>query len=203
VICTVYSWTLKLTEPLGIKWPIKAFVHQRYLTTPLPSRLRIPAVNADPLGGYVRAATGNRILAGIETSERTEFRVPNTDFQMASVSADPALRNTLKRNLVSLLPALDKTTWDVERVGLLTFSMDGEPILGPVKQLPGFYLAAAFHSGGFAYNPVAGYLMAECVADGRTSIDVTAFSPNRFDSRQVEAYLASTSAQKDAVRRRH
>ena len=29
VICTVYSWTLKLTDPLGIKWPIKVFVHQR------------------------------------------------------------------------------------------------------------------------------------------------------------------------------
>ena len=98
--------------------------------------------------------------------------MPSTDFQMSSVSADPELRNTLKKNFVSLLPALDKTTWDTEKVGLLTFSMDGEPIMGAVKQLPGFYLAVAFHSGGFAYNPAAGYLMAECVVDGRTSIDV-------------------------------
>lgn len=203
VICTVYSWTLKLTEPLGIKWPIKAFVHQRYVTSPLPSPVRIPAVNADPLGGYVRPAAGNRILAGIETSEREEFRVPSTNFQMSSVSADAELRNTLKRNFVSLVPALGNTTWDIEKVGLLTFSMDGEPILGPVRQLPGFYIAVAFHSGGFAYNPVAGLLLAEYVTDGRTSIDVAAFSPDRFDSHQVEAYLASTSPQKHAVQRRH
>ena len=204
VICSVYSWTLKLTDSLGIKWPIKVFVHQRYLTTPLPSPVRIPAVNAQhPLSGYVRPAAGKRILAGIESYDRSEFHVPNTDFQMSSVSADPELRNTLKKNFVSLLPALDKTTWDTEKVGLLTFSMDGEPIMGAVKQLPGFYLAVAFHSGGFAYNPAAGYLMAECVVDGRTSIDVTAFSPDRFDSGQVEEYLGSTSPQKDALGRRH
>ena len=128
-----------------------------YLTTPLPSPVRIPAVNAQhPLGGYVRPAAGKRILAGIESYQRSEFHVPSTDFQMSSVSADPELRNTLKKNFVSLLPALDKTTWDIEKVGLLTFSMDGEPIMGAVKQLPGFYLAVAFHSGGFAYNPAAG-----------------------------------------------
>lgn len=105
----------------------------------------------------------------------------------------------LKRNFVSLLPALDQTTWDVEKVGLLRFSLDGEPIMGAVKQLSNFYLAVAFHSGGFADNPAAGYLMAERVVDGRTSIDVTAFSPDRFDSRKMEEYLSSPSPQKEGA----
>jgi sarcosine oxidase, subunit beta len=81
--------------------------------------------------------------------------------------------------------------------------MDGEPILGPVAQLPGFYTGLAFHSGGFAYNPAAGLLLAEFVADGRTSIDVSAFSPDRFDPRDVDEYLATTVPQQAAVRRRH
>jgi glycine/D-amino acid oxidase-like deaminating enzyme len=69
--------------------------------------------------------------------------------------------------------------------------------------LPGLYLGCAFHSGGFAYNPAAGSLLAEYVADGQTSLDVTAFSPNRFAAADTAAYLAATVTQADAVRRRH
>ena len=57
--------------------------------------------------------------------------------------------------------------------------------------------------GGFAYNPAVGLLLAEFVADGRTSIDVSAFSPDRFDQREVAEYLAMTIPQSQAVRRRH
>jgi hypothetical protein len=46
-------------------------------------------------------------------------------------------------------------------------------------------------------------LLAELVADGRTSIDVSAFSPDRFDPRETEAYLATSVPQRAAVRRRH
>lgn len=54
------------------------------------------------------------------------------------------------------MPSLAETAWETEKVGLICFSIDGEPILVPVAQLPGLYLGCAFHSGGFAYNPVAG-----------------------------------------------
>ena len=81
--------------------------------------------------------------------------------------------------------------------------MDGEPILGPIKRLPGLYVAVAFHSGGFAYNPAAGELLAQYVAEGRTSIDVSAFSPDRFSRDETQRYLAGKIAQKDVSLRRH
>jgi glycine/D-amino acid oxidase-like deaminating enzyme len=203
VICTVYSWTLPLIGRLGWRLPVKTFVHQRYVTRPLPAPVKIPAINANPFFGYIRPAHGNRLLLGIETAEREEYRVPSVDWHMSAVSAAPELKDTLVQNFSSFVPDLKKTTWETEKVGLLTFSMDGEPILGPVAKFPGLHVAMAFHSGGFAYNPVAGFLMAEYVIDGRTSIDVSAFSPNRFDPKAVDEHLATTVAQKDAVRRRH
>jgi glycine/D-amino acid oxidase-like deaminating enzyme len=203
VICTVYAWTLKVIEPLGLRLPVKAFVHQRYVTQPLCSPVRFPAINANPWNSYIRPASGNRFLAGVETSEREEHRVTSTDFHMSALSAPPGLRDKLMKDLVPLVPAMANTSWENEKVGLLTFSMDGEPILGPVSKLPGFYVGVAFHSGGFAYNPVAGFLLAEFVTDGGTSIDVSSFSPDRFDPRAVGEYLATTIVQKDAFRRRH
>jgi glycine/D-amino acid oxidase-like deaminating enzyme len=203
VVCTVYSWTNALVEQLGLRLPVKAFVHQRYVTRPLPEPPAIPAVNANPLGGYIRPASGGRLLVGVETSERAEYRVPSVNFHMSAVSAAPELKEQALADFRPYAPALAGASWEYERVGLLTFSSDGEPILGPIAQLPGFYTGLAFHSGGFAYNPAAGSLLAELVANGRASIDLSAFSPDRFDPRETEAYLATTVPQRAAVRRRH
>lgn len=203
VICAVYAWTLRLTERVGLRLPVKSFVHQRYVTAPLPSPVKIPVINANPVKGYIRPSSGSRLLIGVETSEREEYPVPSLNFHQSALSAPPGLRDQLMRDFVPMVPALGGASWETESVGLLTFAMDGEPILGPVSRLPGLYVAVAFHSGGFAYNPVAGLLMAEFVADGRASIDVTAFSPDRFDPRAVSDYLATTVTQSQAVQRRH
>jgi len=203
LVCTVYAWTRKVVEPIGLRIPIKTFVHQRYTTKPLPSPVEVPAINANPLGGYIRPALGNRLLAGIETLEREEYRVSSTDFHLSELSAPADLKETLMQNFIPLLPALKSTSWETEKVGLITYSLDGEPILGPVAELPGFYVGVAFHSGGFAYNPVAGFLLAEFVVDGRTSIDVSTFSPDRFTTKDAESYLSTTVVQRDSFRRRH
>jgi glycine/D-amino acid oxidase-like deaminating enzyme len=203
VVCTVYAWTNNLIERLGLRLPVKAFVHQRYVTGPLPARAMIPAVNANPLGGYIRPAHGDRLLAGIETLERIEYRVPSLDFHMSALSAAPDLKDKIMDRFTPLVPALKHASWEAESVGLITLSMDGEPILGPVRAIPGLYIGVAFHSGGFAYNPVAGLLLAEFVADGHTSIDVSAFSSERFDASHTDGFLAATIAQKHVVSRRH
>lgn len=203
VVCTVHTWMNSLLALVGQQAPVKAFVHQRYVTTPLPTAVRIPAVNANPQGGYIRPALGRRVLAGAETAWREEFRTPSLDFHMRELTVPPDVAAALTANMTPLLPILAQTIWESEKVGLIAFSLDGEPILGPVEGLPGLYLGCAFHSGGFAYNPAAGFLLAECVADGKTSLDVTAFSPNRFAAADTAAYLATTVTQADAVRRRH
>lgn len=203
VICTVLAWTNRVMESLGVQLPLKAFVHQRCTTQPLELSPAIPAVNANALRGYVRPALGNRLLAGFETSEREEYRVQSRDFSLGSLSAPSGLKSEIRRELGSLVPSLGSCVWESEKVGLITFSSDGEPILGPVSKLPGLYLATAFHSGGFAYSPVSGLLLAEYVADGHTSIDVSAFSPDRFERKAVERYLASTLRQRDAFQKRH
>jgi len=203
VICTVYAWTLKLLERVGLRLPVKAFVHQRYVTRPLWAPVRIPAINANPLNGYIRPASGRRLLVGVETSAREEYRVESLDFHMSTLSAPPELKSQIVRDFVPLVPELAGTSWESERIGLLTFSMDGEPILGPVAALPGLYVGVGFHSGGFAYNPVAGMLLAEYVADGRATIDVRAFSPDRYTRNETDDYLAVTLAQKDVFQRRH
>jgi sarcosine oxidase subunit beta len=203
VVCTSYSWTNKLMETIEMQLPVKAFVHQRYVTRPLREAVNIAAINANPLFGYVRPAAGKRLLLGIETADRQEWKVDSFDFHMKKLSADPQLRATLMDTFALVLPALADTQWESERLGLLTFSIDNEPILGPIRALPGLFVGVAFHSGGFAYNPVSGMLLAQFVTNGQTRIDVSAFSPDRFDRDETARYLETTVKQKDAGSRRH
>ncbi len=210
VVSTVYSWTNVLLSKLDLRLPVKAVIHQRYITEPLSKPLAIPAVNADPLGGYVRPATGGRLLFGIETAEREEQRVTDLEYRLSKLEQYPdakyspaRLKEEIRTRFTPFVPSLETVRWETDKVGLLTFSMDGEPILGPVNQVPGLYIGVAFHSGGFAYNPVSGLLLAEFVADGCTRLDVSAFSPDRFNPAETDRYLAETVKQKNVAHRRH
>ncbi len=205
VIGAFDSWTRRLISDLGLTLPVKSFVHQRYLTEPLSSPLVFPVVNAHPLDGYVRPASGGRLLLGISSLERLEYQVDSPDFQMSDLSASPELKNRIEQNFNSFVPVLKGLSWESESVGLLTIPMDGEPLLGPLEELPGFFTGLAFQGSGFAYNPGAGMLLAEFVADGHTSIDVSAFSPSRFDPAESETYLATrlTEGQLGLPIRRH
>jgi sarcosine oxidase subunit beta len=204
VVSTLFAWTRLLLEPLGVRIPVKNFVHQRYVSRSLAAPAEIPAVNANPWSCYFRPARGGALLAGIETASRMEHVVDRADFQMNELSAAPELREQLRGSLQALVPTLaSDLAWDHERVGLITFSADGEPLLGTVRALPGLFVGAAFHSGGFAYNPGAGEALAQLVADGRTAIDVSAFAPDRFSANTAENYLATLAPQSAAVPRRH
>jgi glycine/D-amino acid oxidase-like deaminating enzyme len=203
VISGVHAWANRLWAPAGVCWPVKSFVRQRYLSSPTREPLLAPAVNADPCLGYLRPARGNRLLIGAETPDREECTAPDTDFTMDQLSTPNAVRDEAAKRLAAIAPAVAEAPWERASVGLTCFSMDGEPILGPVGALPGLFVAGAFHSGGFSYNTVAGVLLAEMIADGRTSIDVSSFSPDRFDRQLASEYLAELVRQSAAVRRRH
>ncbi len=207
VICAVHAWTVTFMTQCGALLPIKSFVHQRYVSSKLPEAAAIPAINASPQGGYIRPArlgtTDFRLLAGGETENRSEERVEDLSFHMAGLSAPASLRAQLAANLTPLVPKLGQTRWESEQVGLISFSLDGEPILGKLPQLPGLVVGAAFHSGGFAYSPVAGLLLAELAAEERPSVDISSLSPARFAAEDSAAYLAKTVVQADAFRQRH
>ena len=64
--------------------------------------------------------------------------------------------------------------------GYVDMTPDFLPIIGPVKDIEGFYLATGFSGHGFAAGPIVGKLMADLIVDGRTSVDINSFRPSRF-----------------------
>ena len=194
---------MPLLKTAGLSVPAKTFVHQRYVSVPQPAPFVAPPVNADPFLGYVRPAHGNRILIGAETPDREDVKVGSFAFRLDELSDGPEVLPDVVARFGDFVPGLDKLEWETKRVGLISFSLDGEPILGPFGAVENLFVGVCFHSGGFSYNPASGYYLAEFVAHGDTSIDLSAFSPDRFTAGETDDYLNSTVPQRNAARRRH
>ena len=65
-------------------------------------------------------------------------------------------------------------TW----AGLMPFTTDGRPIIGPVEGFDGLILAGGLASGGFGRGPMAGQLAAEFAMDRAPSFDMTPVLPD-------------------------
>jgi sarcosine oxidase, subunit beta len=187
VVCTTHVWSRALLRQHGHALPIKAFRHQRFVTSSIDPAPALPAINAHPYGGYLRPTADGAVLVGVETPDVVEVDITEPVFHMDQLRIGDDTRQAA-RQVLQLLPDVALDAWADERVGALCFSADGEPILGQLGD--GTYVATAFHSGGFAYSPAAGQLLAEWIATGAPSVDLTAFAPDRFAAASTEQFHA-------------
>jgi sarcosine oxidase subunit beta len=65
--------------------------------------------------------------------------------------------------------------------GLYEMTPDHYPILGPVPQVPGLYLANGFSGHGVMHSPATGKVLADLILHGRSDlIDASALDLARF-----------------------
>jgi len=75
-----------------------------------------------------------------------------------------------------LLEAPVKTAW----AGLYELTPDSQPLVGPLPDRPGAWIAAGFSGHGFMMAPVIGKWLAEWMIRGQPAVDLAAFAPDRF-----------------------
>ena len=202
-VSAVNAWTNHVLSLAGFRVPYKNFVHERFVTKPFPEPPRLPAVNDHILNGYVRPTDDNRLLLGTSVDGLGAYDMRGPDFDVSELDPHPDALPFLKEHLVRRAPMLEGAEWDYHTVGLISLAYDVKPVIGPVPGVDGLYVGAHFHSGGFAYNPVSGLLIAEHVVDGQTSIDSEMYSPARFGSVDTDAFLAAPIMHDDMGRVRH
>ena len=202
-VSAVNAWTNHVLSLVGFRVPYKNFVHERFVTKPFPEPPRLPAVNDHVLNGYVRPTDDNRLLLGTSVDGLGAYEMRGADFDVSELEPHPDALPFLKEHLVRRAPMLEGAEWDYHTVGLISLAYDVKPVIGPVPGVDGLYVGAHFHSGGFAYNPVSGLLIAEHVVDGETSIDSEMYSPARFGTVDTDAFLAAPMMHDDMGRVRH
>ncbi len=157
-------------EMAGASIPVKPYRRQIFITGPLPEFSPEPPLTIDyHRNWYFRGEMGGCLFSGPKDDEST-FDT-NVDWDHLAESVSKALVR---------LPILEQAEIKRGWAGSYDISPDNNAIFGAVPEVPGFY-AATGHSGhGFMHGPIMGKLMAELILTGKSSIDVSALSPERF-----------------------
>ncbi len=157
-------------EMVGIEVPVKPFRRQLFTTRPLAEFAAEPPLTIDyHRTWYFRGEMGGCLFSGPKDEEST-FNT-NVDWEHLAESVERALVR---------LPLLADAEIHRGWAGLYEITPDNNPILGPVPELAGFYVAAGFSGHGFQHGPVTGQLMAELLLTGKPHIDITPFFLDRF-----------------------
>ena len=82
--------------------------------------------------------------------------------------------------LARLFPAVGPLRVVRAWAGIMGFTADGLPLLGPYDAARGLYVDAGFNGGGFSWALATGKALAQLIVDGETEFDLSPFNSNRF-----------------------
>jgi sarcosine oxidase subunit beta len=99
--------------------------------------------------------------------------------------------------LAALFPKLGRVNVVRAWAGIMGFTADGLPLIGPYEPAAGLYLSAGYNGGGFSWGPVAGKALAQLITEGQTGFDLSPFDPNRFARDGVKWANPSTAGEKN------
>ena len=167
VLLACGSWTDTLAAKLGLSIPITPCRNQLFVTEMLPPLVK-PFLLA-PTVYCNQTYNGNMFVGNVDPD----------DYCLGN-SANPNETKKIARDILKYIPSLGNAsiirTWG----GPLDLTPDDMPILGDVPCIEGLVLACGFSGHGFASAPYIGKILAEHIALGRSSLDLSPFSLTRF-----------------------
>jgi sarcosine oxidase subunit beta len=92
---------------------------------------------------------------------------------------------TIVERALDRMPILEKANVKTGWAGFYEDTPDKHPIIGHVASVPGYVVAAGFSGHGLMHAPAAGEAVAELIADGRTTLDISRLSYDRFASGEL------------------
>jgi sarcosine oxidase subunit beta len=96
------------------------------------------------------------------------------------ISTDPNYTDEIIMRALARMPKLETAEITNAWGGLYEVTPDHHAIIGPVEAVEGFWICAGFSGHGFMHAPGAGRLLAEWIADGKPSIDLSRLAFERF-----------------------
>ncbi|HEY0122008.1 MAG TPA: FAD-binding oxidoreductase [Rhizobium sp.] len=90
------------------------------------------------------------------------------------------LQDKALANLRKAFPVFEKAEIAQRWAGRIDVTPDAIPVISPVDQVPGFFIATGFSGHGFGIGPAAGKLMADLVTGASPLVDPTDFRFSRF-----------------------
>jgi glycine/D-amino acid oxidase-like deaminating enzyme len=181
VVDTAGAWARKVGSMASVDVPIQPVRHQLRISSPITGIAPTePVVRLIDAPAYIRPSRGGLMFGGFE-SNPLPIRPDQIDgFSMDRLPLDHELNDQFVDALVTDVPGLEGASVQEERGGVFTMTADGKLLVGPSNSVRGFWMATGCNGTGFSLSSGVGYYLAEWIATGSPSIDLTDLDPNRF-----------------------
>jgi dimethylglycine dehydrogenase len=186
-------WAREVGRMAGVRVPVIPMEHQYIVTNRIQAVVdldhEIPMTIDFEGESYLRQE-GHALVIGTYEHDCRHWGVQGTppDFGHELLPAD------VDRMADGLAVALERypclKEGGVKRVvnGGMVFAPDGNPTIGPVKGLPGYFLACGVMAG-FSQGGGVGLAVAQWIVDGEPGVDVYAMDVARFGDHVTDAYV--------------
>ena len=181
-------WAREVGRMAGIEAPVLAMEHIYIVTEPLEEVAAWNAATGEEMlhvidfGGeiYMRQEQGGLLLGTYEPNGRP-WSVEETPWDFGMRLLDPNLdhiADSLQRGF-DHFPIFARSGIKSVINGPFTFSPDGNPLLGPVRGLPGYWSACAVMAG-LSQGGGVGLALANWMTEGDPGFDVWAMDISRY-----------------------
>ncbi|MCM1988210.1 NAD(P)/FAD-dependent oxidoreductase [Oceanirhabdus seepicola] len=171
VVNAAGGYSKEIGNMVGVELPVYSERHQILVTEPV-APIQKPMVMSFSLNIYCQQTPhGSFIMGRGDSNELKDFRTTSS-WQFL---------DEMSKTVTELLPPLGKLRVIRQWAGLYNITPDKQPILGPVKEIEGFYQAIGYSGHGFMLAPMTGLLLAEQILGEKTTIDVSTLDKDRFE----------------------
>jgi glycine/D-amino acid oxidase-like deaminating enzyme len=122
---------------------------------------------------------------------RSHDKSPYTETRILDPEPETAKTETAFDKLKTVFPVFAQAKVAQHWAGMIDVTPDAVPVISPVDEVPGFFIATGFSGHGFGIGPAAGRLVADLVAGDPTLVDPTNFRYSRFTDGSVARPEAS------------
>ena len=184
VVVATSFWARELLAELGINVPVFAIKHQCILSESLPGLVEldreVPVFRDSGLSGSARQE-GKGILAGFYEDTPEFWGLDGIPKDFHEDLFDPELDRIMPNleKLMHRLPSLRDAGIKNVINGPLCMTPDTLPLIGPVRDHKGLWLAAGFHVG-IAVGGGSGEFLAHWMTTGAPLFDLKAVHADRF-----------------------
>ncbi len=179
VVNAAGPWAGPVARLAGLELPVEPLRRMLVPTEPFDQFPHTAPMIIDMSNGFhFRPEARGFLLAWNDPTETPGYK---TDF-------DPGFIEKILVRAANRVPCFENVPINPKRAwaGLYEMTPDHHPILGPVSQIPGLFLANGFSGHGVMHAPATGKILSDLIRRGNTDlIDASLLSFQRFAERRL------------------
>ncbi len=193
-------WARQVGRMAGVDLPVTPMEHHYLVTDALPevAALDVELPMTMDLEGYTYARQeGQGMLLGVYELSPRHWNTDGVPWDYGTELIPPDVERIAPQLEVGFAryPCLDGAGIKKWVNGAFTFTPDGNPLVGPVRGLPGFWTACGVMAG-FSQGGGVGLALAEWMVHGEPARDVFGMDVARYgDFAAARGYLQATTGQ--------